>query len=129
MKTSRLKVYGNRAPDGSQRQRLPDRPRYVENRCLNHLADISTVRRRTASSGLEVVKPTWLLITIRTVRQLHNHALSTCSGFPEPRPVGHCGVTVDGNWQHFVAARLTSLSRRARTEPITTGLTISRETG
>ena len=79
----------------------------VENRCLNHLTDISTVRRRTGiqrvrggEANLVVDNDTYrtanfIATRFRHVQGFLNHALP-----------GHCGVTVDGNWQHFVAARL-----------------------
>ena len=79
----------------------------VENRCLNHLTDISTVRCRTGiqrirggETNLVVDNDTYRTANFITTRFRHvqgflNHALP-----------GHCGVTVDGDWQHFVAARL-----------------------
>ncbi len=79
----------------------------VENRRLNHLTDIGAVRRRTriqrvgrGEANLVVdndANGSAHFVTARFghVQGFLNHALA-----------GYRGVAVDGDWQHFVAARL-----------------------
>lgn len=79
---------------------------YVEDWRLNHFTDVGAVRVERASSGLEVVKPTvvdydangtahFITTRFRHVQGFLNHALP-CD----------CRITVNGDWQHFIAARL-----------------------
>ncbi len=64
------------------------------------------VRVERASSGLDAVKPTSVVDDdTNGTRPLHNHALWTCSGLNHALPCDR-RITVNGDWQHFVAAWL-----------------------
>ena len=79
----------------------------VENRRLNHLADVGAVWGGTRIQRVGGGKA-HLVVDDDTHRTAHfvTTRLGHVQGFLNHALARHCGVAVNGDWQHFIAARL-----------------------